>query len=280
MRLTYRHLAAAVVAALTSLTLSGCQGSDLPMPPNGPSGQSFSTNNALIRVVNGSPTAGIASAGCPSTCIDVVVDGSVIARGVPYPAASALDAFAILPYVSVPSGAVLIQIFQSGTSTPVFEPTTPLVLSAGKKYSFVIAGNAPLPPPAPAFFPGFLFNDGLFNSPFGGTMADFHNASPNAGSLQFFVTCTACTAGGQNIGSPVGVGGIAGPVSLVPSANYVFNASNAATMSLAASALNGTNTGGVLPDPFGKPNVSIYAVDTAGLGSANFQLIGVEDSNG
>ena len=79
MRLTYRHLAAAVVAALTSLTLSGCQGSDLPMPPNGPSGQSFSTNNALIRVVNGSPTAGIASAGCPSTCIDVVVDGSVIA---------------------------------------------------------------------------------------------------------------------------------------------------------------------------------------------------------
>jgi hypothetical protein len=276
MRPTYRHFAAALVATLTSYTLWGCQGGDVPMPANGPNSQSFSTNNALIRIVNGSPTAGVVSAGCPSTCVDIEVDGTFIARGVPYPAAPALDPFAILPYVSVPSGPVLIQIFQAGTNTLVFEPTTPLVLSAGKKYSFVLAGNAPLLPPAPPFFPGYLFNDGLFQSQLGQSMATFHNGSPNAGSQQFQVTCTACTGGGQHFGNPAGAGSIVGPVNLIPSANYTLGTT---TTSIAASALNGANTGSVLPDPLGKPNVSIYLVDTLG-GAGNFQVIGIEDSNG
>lgn len=278
MRLTSRLFAAAVISVVAGVALTSCGGSDLPMPPNGPNPQSFSTNNALLRIVNGSPTAGSSCLGGTTTCIDVVVDGTVVARGVPYAASPALDSFAILPYVSVPSGPVLIQIFQAGTNTPVFEPTTPpgpLVLSANKKYSFVLGGNAPIPPSP--FFPGFLFNDGLFNSTFGETMADFHNASINAGGVQFLVTCTACPAGGENIGSiGQGPGKIVGPVSLIPSANYALGTS---TTTLAASLLNGANTGGVLPDPFGKPNVSIYLVDTVG-GGGNFQVIGIEDSNG
>jgi hypothetical protein len=196
---------------------------------------------------------------------------------VPYPITSALNALAILPYVSVPSGPVLIQIFQSGTTNPVYEDTPPLVLSANNKYSFAIAGQAPLPPPAPPFFQGYLFKDGLFQAPFGGSMGDFHNASPNAGNVQFQVTCAGCTAGGQKIGGPSsGPGIIVGPVNLIPSSTYTLGTS---TKSIPASQLNGLNTGSVLPDPFGKPNVNIYLVDTLG-GAGNFQVIGVEDTNG
>lgn len=286
MRLTYRHLAA-TVAAVMAAALTACQGSDLPMPPNGPNGQGFSTNNALIRIVNGSPTAGspCTVAAQVTTCIDVVIDGRRIPPppglpGFPYPTTTILNPLAILPYVSVPSGPVLIQIFQSGTTTPVFETTTPMVLSANAKYSFAIAGQAVLPPPNPPFFQGYLFKDGLYQAGFGGSMTDFHNASPNAGSLQYFVTCAACPAGGQNIGNPVGPGGVVGPVSLVPSSNYAFNAKNGSTQTITATQLNGLNTNGVIPDPFGKQNVSIYAVDTLGLGTAFYQLIGVEDTNG
>jgi hypothetical protein len=288
MRFRGRQLVAALLAALAGSALAACQVSDLPMPPNGPQNQFFSTNNALIRIVNGSPTAGSACTvgGQATTCVDIVVDGSTIARGVPYPTVSALNPFAILPYVSIPSGPVLIQIFQAGTSTPVFEPTAPLILSAGKKYSFVLGGNAPIPPSP--FFPGYLYNDGLFNSLFGNTMADFHNASPNAGSLQFFVTCASCPGGGQNIGNPVSVptapltGGMVGPVNLVPSSNYALGAKNgSATKTITATQLDGTNTGGVLPDPVGnKPNVSVYTVDLLGAGAANFQVIAVQDTNG
>ena len=276
MRLSSRHLAAVFVATLSGVALAACQSSDVPMSPNGPNGQSFSTNNALIRIVNGSPTAGTSCLGGTTTCVDVSVDGTVIARGVPYPANASLDPFGILPYVSVPAGPVLIEIFQSGTTNLVFEPTAPLVLSANKKYSFVLGGNAPSLPPAPAFFPGFLFQDGLFNSTFGNSMATFHNASPNAGSQQFNVTCSACPAGGQNYGASSAPGVIVGPVNLVPSANYTLGTT---TTSIPASALDGNNTGNVLPDPLGKPNVSIFLVDTVG-GAGSFQVIGIEDTNG
>jgi len=286
MRLTFRHLAATVMAVAATV-LAACQSSDLPISANGPQGQSFSTNNALIRVVNGSPTAGspCTVAGQSTHCIDIVLDGKRIPTpqglpGFPYPTISALDSAAILPYVSVPAGPVLIQIYKSGTNTLVFEPTTPtLILSANKKYSFVLAGNAPLPPPAPSFFQGYLFTDGLYQAAFGGSMTDFHNASPNAGSLQYNVTCASCPAGGQNIGGPVGPGGVVGPASLTPSSNYAFD-TNAGAQTITAAQINGLNVNGVIPDPFGKQNITIYAVDTTGLGTTFYQLIGVEDTNG
>jgi hypothetical protein len=280
MRPTLQHISAWAVAVLVSLSVASCTGIDTPMPPNGPDPQSFSTNNALIRIVNGSPTAGSACVvgGQATTCIDVFVDGKLVAPGVPYPTVAALSPFAILPYVSVPAGPVLIQLFQSGTHTPVFEnapsPAPPLIVSAGKKYSFVLGGNAPVPPDP--FFAGYLFNDGLFNPLFGISMADFHNASINAGAQQFEVFCNACTTGGQQIGNPAAAGTIVGPVNLVPSGSYTLGTT---TKQIAASTLNGLNTGSVLPDPFGKPNVSIYLVDTVG-GAGNFQVIGIEDSNG
>jgi len=292
MRPTFRNLAAAAAVAV-AIFAAACQSSDLPISSNGPNGQSFSTNNALIRFVNGSPTAGSACtvATQTTTCVDVFIDGHKIpsppgAPGIPYPTVPSLNPFAVLPYISVPAGPVLIQVYQSGTKTLVFEPgnppptPAPMTLTAGKKYTFAIAGNAPLPPPSLPFFQGYLFVDGLYQAGFGDSMTDFHNASFNAGSLQYFVTCAACPGGGQNIGNPVGPGGTVGPVSLVPSSNYAFNAKNAATQTITASTLNGLNVNGVIPDPFGKQNVSIYAVDTAGLLTSDFQLIGVEDTNG
>ena len=94
------------------------------------------------------------------------------------------------------------------------------------------------------------------------------------------MTCADCPVGGQNIGNPAGAGGVVGPVSLVPSSNYAFNATNGTPKTITATQLNGLNPNGVIPDPFGKQNISIYAVDTAGAGAANYQLIGVEDTNG
>src|SRR5579864_7845531 len=153
MRAMDRRLAPTFVAALASIGLAACQSSDLPMPDNGPNSQSFSTNNALVRVVDGSPTAG--TAGCtPATCaVDVVIDGTNITAVLP----SGLPYTGILPYVSVPAGQALVQIFQHGTANLVTE--SPVAISAGGKYSFVLAGTAPALPPAPPFFPFFLIND-------------------------------------------------------------------------------------------------------------------------
>ena len=284
MSLKHRRFAAAALAALTGLMLASCSGSDLPMPPNGPDGQGFSTNNALLRIVNGSPNAGSPCTvlGVVTTCVDVFVDGKLVAPQLPYEQGGLIGSpVAIQPYLSVVAGQVLVQIFASPT-TPggkegslVFDQA--VNTSAQNKYSFVLAGQIALPPPNPPFFQGYLFKDGLFQAGFGDVMADFHNASPNAGSQQFEVTCDACPSGGQNIGDPASPGSVVGPVSLVPSAGYSLGTSGHL---IQEKTINAVNTDSVLPDPFGKPNVSIYVVDTLGIGSGNFQIIGVEDTNG
>jgi len=279
MSLKQRRFAAAAVAALTAFVLSACTGSDLPMPPNGPNGQGFSTNNALVRVVNGSPNAGSPCVvfGVATTCVDVFIDGKLVAPSVPYSQGGLPGSAAILPYVSVVSGPVLIEIFASPAVPGGPEGTEvyglPIVTSANNKYSFVLAGQAVLPPPAPPFFQGYVFKDGLFQAGFGDVMGVFHNASLNAGTVQFTVNCNACPAN-QAIGNPAAAGVSRGPTSLIPSGGYTLGT---LTASIPASSLNGLNTGDVLPDPFGKQNVSIYLVDTLGNG---FQIIGIEDTNG
>jgi len=279
MSLKQRRFAAAAVAALTAFILSACSGSDLPMPPNGPNGQGFSTNNALVRVVNGSPNAGSPCVvfGVATTCVDIFIDGKLVAPSVPYSQGGLPGSAAILPYVSVVSGPVLIEIFASPAVPGGPEGTEvyglPIVTSANNKYSFVLAGQAVLPPPAPPFFQGYVFKDGLFQAGFGDVMGVFHNASLNAGTVQFTVNCNACPAN-QAIGNPAAAGVSRGPTSLIPSGGYTLGT---LTASIPASSLNGLNTGDVLPDPFGKQNVSIYLVDTLGNG---FQIIGIEDTNG
>ena len=280
MSLMHRRVGSAATAVLACVALAGCSGSGLPMPENGPNSQGFSTNNALLRIVNGSPDAGSACTvfGVPTTCVDVFIDGKLLAPGVPYAQGGLPGAAAILPYASVPAGPALIQIFASPTIPGGKEGNLVYglaqTLSANNKYSFVIAGTAPLPPPAPPFFQGYLFKDGLYQTAFGGVMADFHNASLNAGSQQFQVKCNACPAGGQNIGAGASAPGIiVGPVNLVPSAGYTLGTTS---LSIPASQIDGNNTGNILPDPFGKPNVSIYLVDM----TSGFQIIGIEDTNG
>lgn len=279
MSLKHRRFAAASAAALTAFVLASCTGSDLPMPPTGPDGQGFSTNNALLRIVNGSPNAGSACTvfGVATTCVDVFIDGKLVAPGVPYAQGGLPGSAAILPYVSVVSGPVLIQIYASPATPGGPEGTLVYGLAVNtspqSKYSFVLAGQAILPPPNPPFFQGYLFKDGLFQAGFGDVMGDFHNASLNAGSVQFAVNCAACPSD-QPIGGPASPGTVRGPVSLVPAGGYSFKAN---ATSIPASALDGSNTGDVLPDPLGKQNVNLYVVDTLGSG---FQIIGTEDTNG
>lgn len=273
MRFSYERLAGATVAMFAGAVLAACQGSNVPIAANGPNPNSWSTNNALLRVVNGSPNAGTPCvvAAQPTTCVDVVVDGSVVATGVPYPTIPALDAFAILPYVSVPSGQALVQIFPAGTHAPVFE--TGVKVSANKKYSLVLAGQTPVAPPLP-FFAGFLYNDGLFNAPLGAGMITFHNASPNAASSNYALNCAACgtgiTAGTAGTG-----GSTVGPVNVVPSGGYSLTGTGVAPF--APSSIDPADSSDTLPDPSGKQNLSIYQVDTLGAGSA---LIGAFDTNG
>jgi hypothetical protein len=279
MSLKHRRFAAAAVAALTAFVLTSCTGSGLPMPPNGPNGQGFSTNNALVRVVNGSPNAGSACTvfGVATTCVDVFLDGKLIAPFVPYSQGGLPGSAAILPYASVPSGQVLVQIFASPTVPGGPEGNEvyglPIATSANTKYSFVIAGQAVLPPPNPPFYQGYVFKDGLFQAGFGDVMGMFHNASLNAGTVQFTVNCASCPHN-QPIGNPAAAGVGRGPTSLIPSGGYTLGT---LTASIPASNLDGLNTGNVLPDPLGKQNVSIYIVDTLGSGS---QIIGIEDTNG
>jgi hypothetical protein len=172
-------------------------------------------------------------------------------------------------------------VFQHGTTNLVFEG--PFNVSAGKKYSLVLAGQGPfLPPPAPPFWPVFQFTDGPFLTGVGGSEISFHNASINAASTQFQVTCAAC-ASPQKYGNAVGAGaGTVGPANLTPSGNYSLQGTNGTLKTITPVQIDGKNTGNVLPDPYlpTQPNISIYAVDTTGAGATLYELIGTTDMNG
>jgi hypothetical protein len=291
-RPTVTQITAAALAAFAGFAIVGCQGSGLPLPPNGPQSQSFSTNNALLRFVDGSPNAGVTgcAAGTAACSVQVVIDGTTVttAAGTPFNPSDSPISSTISSYYSFPSGQALIQVFQfdtvlgAVTTNLVFEGA--VTVKAGSKYSFVLGGQGPaLPPPAPPFYPGYLFTDGSFLLQ-GVAEATFHNGSPNAGGLQFSVTCTSCPAGGQKIGSSNGTDAATiGPVSLLSSGGYSIGATNGTAKSITPAQLDGANTGNQLPDPVDplkRPNVSIYAVDTTGIGAADYELIGTLDSNG
>lgn len=294
MRPSDRIIGSIALAVLAGGLIAGCQGSNVPMPANGPQNQFFSTNNAQIRFVDGAPNAGPPTASgspCPSNnscAVDVVIDGAPISTVVgsfnPYdnPIGGTIG-----PYYSFPSGQALIQVFEHGTTTLVFEGA--VSVSAGKKYSFVLAGQAPAsPPPAPPFYAAFLFTDTAYQSTTGSTQGNFHNASINAPSVTFIADCSACPPppAGQPIGSGAFASGKAsGLVQLTPSGEYLFTGSNsggnagASSSIIEVKSIDGHDAGSTLPDPFApsQPNVSVYAVDTLGTG---FELIGTLDSNG
>ena len=291
MRFRSGQFVTAALAVMTAASLAGCQGSGLPMPVNGPNPQGFSTNNALVRFVDGSPDAGPAgcTAGTASCSVDVVMDGSFIGTFNPSnnPSLSTISG-----YLSFPSGQVLVQIFQHGTPNPVFEGA--FAVKGATKYSIVLAGNGPInppPPPAPQFFPVLQFSDGTFLTGVGGSQINFHMASDNAASVQFEVRCAACAAPqlfGKLVAFPSNnlTGVTVGPANLTPSGNYQLQAvsqgGGGTTKTVTPSQIDGLDTGNVLPDPYvpTKPNVSVYAVDTTGSGAAAFQLIGTIDNNG
>jgi hypothetical protein len=287
MRPSDRIIGSIGLAVLAGAVIAGCQGSNLPMPANGPQDQWFSTNNAQIRFVDGAPNAGPAgcAAGTSACSVDVVIDGATVLPllGNFNPSDNPIGS-TIGPYYSFPAGQALIQIFEHGTATPVFEGS--VSISAGKKYSFVLAGTGPATPaptpPAPDFYPAYMFTDTAYQSMPGTTEATFHNASVNAASVTFSATCSACPAGGQPIGTgPLATGKSVNAVNLTPSGGYTFKGvSGANSPTIAVSAIDGKDTGSTLPDPLAptQPNVSIYAVDT--LGSPNFELIGALDPNG
>jgi len=183
MRRLFSTRIATAAAALIALAISGCQSSGAPMPPNGPNPQSFGTNDALVRFVQGSPDL---------PPVDVEIDGSIVATNVvfgqvvPFNPATQLSS-----YIAVPSGSVLVELLNPATHSIV---AIPFVLTAktGDRWSVVAGGTHVGAAPT---FALFAANDGHYLTPPGAFAFTFHDASPNMGNTAATFSCTGCNAG-------------------------------------------------------------------------------------
>lgn len=258
MRLGMRLLGSFSVALLAAVALAACQSSDLPMPANGPNGQSFSTNNTLVRFLQGSPDV--------ATPVDVYVDGSLVFSGVSFGQ--------VVPrnppnftggYVSVPAGQVLVVVYTHVGHALVIPPFV-YSAKAGDKFDVALVGRAAA---VPSRFQMLAIKEAHFNNlSINGIFGlAFDEASPNAsagGPVALNYNCNSC-----NPGITAGVAGLGQsmPVTYAPPANgYTFTA-------------NGSNTVG--PIPLGIPgiglNLTVFEFDA---GAATSTIIGVIDPNG
>ena len=259
MRFSYRNLVVASAIALAIAAISGCTGSGLPMPANGPQGQSFSTNDALVRFVNGSPDLG---------AVDVYLDGRLAFAGVGFgaiaptnPNIPGIQFPGTASYAAVPSGQALVTLYAAGTKTLV---AIPFVFSTktGDRWSVVAAGNHVTPT-----FQMLAFNDGHFITATGAFAFDFHEASPNQNNTTLTASCSGCS------GSP-GVFGVALGKTVPP---QLIGSLTSLTLQSVGSAGTDTlilNRAQVLPQTFGLTYVNVAAyeidVDTAGHAGMTF----------
>jgi hypothetical protein len=190
MRLFNRLCAAAALSLIAGAALAGCTGDGNPYPPNGPNPNFFSTNNALVRFVQGSPDLDATTAN-PTVAqpVDVEIDGTIVAQSLPFggivPFNPSTD---IASYFSVPSGQVLVELLDPTTHAPVALPFV-FTVKTGDRWSIMAGGNHQGLTPT---FALFATNDGHYVTGNNGFAFTFHNDSPNQGSTSATFTCTGC----------------------------------------------------------------------------------------
>jgi len=197
MRLSHRRILAALATAFAGSLLAGCPTNGTPIAPNGPDAQSFSTNNALVRFVQGSPDLNATGTGL----VDLEIDGTIVATNLPFGAIVPTNPTTGLSnYYSVPSGATLVELLAvpaAGSGLPPtliglpFEFTT----KTGDRWSVTAGGNH-IGGLGVETFNLFATNDGHYLTPANGFAFTFHNASPNQGTTTATFSCTGCNGAG------------------------------------------------------------------------------------
>jgi hypothetical protein len=197
MRPIQRLIAAAALICAGSIALAGCQGDANPYPPNGPSPNFFSTNNALVRFVQGSPDLDAAAA-TPTVAqpVDVEIDGQIVATNVPFGAVVPFNPSTdIASYYSVPSGQVLVELLDPTSHALIALPFA-FTVKTGDRWSIMAGGNH-IGGANGDTFEIFAANDGHYLTANNGFAFTFHNDSPNqgTGSTAASFSCTGCNGG-------------------------------------------------------------------------------------
>jgi Domain of unknown function (DUF4397) len=253
MRRLFSTRIATAAAALIALASSGCQGSGMPMAPNGPNPQSFGTNDALVRFVQGSPDL---------PPVDVEIDSSIVATNVvPAQVVPFNPATQLSSYVAVPSGSVLVELLNPATHAIV---AIPFVFTAktGDRWSVVAGGTHVGAAPT---FTLFAANDGHYLTPPGAFAFTFHDASPNMGNTAAMFSCTGCNAGPSTFN--VKLGGVVPPQTDASNDSLKISASGTSANSPVALSLVRTD---FLPASFAfnYVNVDLYLVDSDTAGDS------------
>ena len=185
---TARRLAVAsslfAVAALTACSGSGGAGGIL----------GGLSNNAYIRVINGSPDAGT---------IDVTIDGNVKGTNLAYGAVGVFNSFA--------AGTHTANVYHAGNDNGTPLATGQVSINGAQDYTVVVTGEVHPSYQASTNLGFETFTEQPFNTSSAGGALNYHNASPfvaatggaNLASVQFGYSLNSAPAN-MPLGSPVG----------------------------------------------------------------------------
>jgi hypothetical protein len=252
MRMSFSRLAAVGAVLAAGVTLASCASSASPIAASGPNPAAigFPGGSARVHFIQGSPQlnllvnntdvyidnklafpnfyypfAGPGGAGCPAT-------GAVIPV---VPATSGpVCVGPVTPYIELPIGQHDFRLVKHGTAQPTFLEAV-VTLKANTKYAIVAEGDAGY------FTTTFgVFIEPVYATPVGIRSSSVFNASPLAGTLDFWYGCAnpngPCTSTGFTgtlLGGGITVGGLGAAAASwktnvllkpSPTGNYCFGA--------------------------------------------------------
>jgi len=267
MRMSFSRLAAIGLSLLAGVTLASCASSSAPLPATGPNPQtiSFPGGAAHVRFIQGSPNLNLGI-----TVADLYIDGTYAGTFGYFTGTTTI--------YNLPIGVHDFKLTQTGTLFPVFLEKT-MTFAANNKYAVIAEGDAGFHTTQLA-----LFIEPHYNTPVGTNAISFFNASPKAGTVDFYYNCPvggpACKT---KAGSGVIVGTSAAPtaswktnVILVPStAGYCFAPyfTGGTVIVPGAVAIPGGSdpgnaqcpTGDIPVTAFGSQDVNFYLLDAASV---------------
>ena len=223
MRMSFSRLAAVGVVLAAGVTLASCVSSASPMPASGPNPVPVGApgGSGRVMLVQGSPNLNLTV-----NNTDVWIDGKLAFTNFVYPFSAANPAISgpivvgpVTPFIELPLGKHVFNLVQHGTGAPVFLSAT-INITNGSKQALVVAGDA-----------GYsttrfvVWTLPVYTTPAGIRAASIVNASPNAGSIDFWYSCNAPAncGDGTNAGTLFGTAGITVGTSAAPVGSWRNN---------------------------------------------------------
>jgi hypothetical protein len=190
---------------VAGVTLASCASSQTPLPASGPFGQpiGFPGGSARVQFVEGSPNLNLTV-----NNTDLYIDNKLAITNFAYPYAPVYvptpsgPVVPVTPYIELPVGPHDIKLVQHGTLQPAFLDQI-VTVASGQKITVVAEGDA-----AYHTTTFGIFTMPVYQTPVGIRATSVLNASPNAGSIDFWYSCPApaLCGDGTNLGTAIGTG--------------------------------------------------------------------------